>query len=781
MGEKGWGVPTWPKQYGGGGLTPAEARVLQEEMARIGAINPIGGMGVIMFGPTLLEYGTDEQLQKHIPPIVRADLRWCQGYSEPGSGSDLASLQTKAEDKGDHFLINGQKIWTSGAQFADMCFCLVRTDPKAKKHEGISFVMIDMHQPGVEARPIRLINDSSPFCETFFTDVKVPKENLMGPLNGGWTVAKRLLQHERQGISGASGGGAQPGSLPGAPLKELARAYVGVDDDGRLADADLRLRLTQHLMEAKAFALTGQRAALENRSNRGPSTTSSVLKNVGSKVRVDAAELAVEILGHQGLGWGGEDFTPSELEVVSVWLRGKAGTIAGGSYEVQNNIIAKRILGLPDRPRPTPAAVGALMADFPTGGRAEMADFGASDLDAFRTEARAWLEANFPASLRRGADAPPADPEAATTPTADADLWRQRMGEKGWGAPTWPAQYGGGGLTPAEARVLQEEMNRIGARNPIGGMGVIMFGPTLLEYGNDEQLQRHIPPIVNADLRWCQGYSEPGAGSDLASLQTKAEDKGDHFLVNGQKIWTSGAQFADWCFCLVRTDPKAKKHEGISFLLIDMKSPGVEPRPIRLINDTTPFCETFFTDVKVPKENLMGPLNGGWTIAKRLLQFERQGIGSPARAGQAGPGRAGRSADQRAGQDLRRRRRARPAGGRRPARAHRQPPDGRQGAHALTGERIALEAKSNRGPSATSSIMKNAGTMLRKEKAELAVEIMGSQGIGWGGDGFSEHETNTIRVMLRSKSGTIAGGSQEVQNNIISKRILGLPDTTHST
>ncbi|HXQ14603.1 MAG TPA: acyl-CoA dehydrogenase family protein [Caulobacteraceae bacterium] len=348
MGEKGWGVPTWPKQYGGGGLSPAEARVLYEEMARIGAINPIGGMGVIMFGPTLLEYGTEEQLQQHIPAIARGEIRWCQGYSEPGSGSDLASLQTKAEDKGDHWLINGQKIWTSGAQYADMCFCLVRTDPKARKHEGISFLMIPMRQPGVEARPIRLINDSSPFCETFFTDAKAPKENLVGPLNAGWTVGKRLLQHERQGISGA--GGASRPSMAGGPLNEMAKTYVGLDEDGRLADADLRSRLTQHLMEARAFALTGRRAALEDRSNRGPSASSSILKNVGSKVRCDSAELALEIMGRQGLGWGGDDFTGDEISIVRTWLGGKAGTIAGGSYEVQNNIISKRILGLPDQP-----------------------------------------------------------------------------------------------------------------------------------------------------------------------------------------------------------------------------------------------------------------------------------------------------------------------------------------------------------------------------------------------------------------------------------------------
>jgi alkylation response protein AidB-like acyl-CoA dehydrogenase len=349
MGEKGWGVPTWPKAYGGGGLSRPEAKVLAEEMNRLGAYNPIGGMGVVMFGPTLLEYGDEEQKRRHIPPIVKGELRWCQGFSEPGSGSDLASLQTKAEDKGDHFLVNGQKIWTSGAHLADWCFCLTRTDP-TKKHEGISFLLIDMKTPGVEPRPILLINGTTPFCETFFTDVKVPKENLVGPLNGGWTIAKRLLQHERQGISGAGQltPGAQAGSVPGPGLATLAKTYVGVDADGRLADADLRSRITAHLMEERAFQLTGQRAVHESRSNQGPSAVSSILKNVGSKVRQEKAELSVEVLGCQGLGWEGAGFRPDELSVTRAWLRGKSGTIAGGSYEIQNNIISKRILGLPE-------------------------------------------------------------------------------------------------------------------------------------------------------------------------------------------------------------------------------------------------------------------------------------------------------------------------------------------------------------------------------------------------------------------------------------------------
>jgi len=356
MGEKGWGTPTWPRAYGGGGLTQAQARVVAEEMAALGARNPIGGMGVMMFGPTLLEVGTEAQKQRHIPPIVRGEIRWCQGYSEPGAGSDLASLQTRCEDKGDHWLVNGQKIWTSGANLADWCFCLVRTDT-ARKHEGISFVLIDMRTDGVETRPIRLINGASPFCETFFTDVKVPKENLMGPLNGGWTIAKRLLQFERQAISTSLGAGGSPamGQATGR-LQDLATRYVGLDDAGRLADADLRRRLARHQMEARAFQLTTRRVSLEASSNQGPSAATSITKYAGARLAQDRTELAVEIMGHQALGWDGEGFEAAELGTTRAWLRSKANSIEGGTSEVNLNVVAKRVLGLPD-PKRAPDAI----------------------------------------------------------------------------------------------------------------------------------------------------------------------------------------------------------------------------------------------------------------------------------------------------------------------------------------------------------------------------------------------------------------------------------------
>ncbi|WP_375391911.1 acyl-CoA dehydrogenase family protein [uncultured Sphingomonas sp.] len=345
MAAKGWGAPTWPTRWGGGGLANAQGRVLAAEMARIGAYNPVAGMGTSMFGPTLLEYGTEEQIARYIPDIVQGKVRWCQGFSEPGAGSDLASLSTRAEDKGDHFLVNGQKIWTSGGQYADMIFCLVRTDT-TKKHEGISFVVFSMRQPGVEVRPIRLIAGHSPFCETFFTDVKVPKENLIGPLGGGWSIAKRLLQHERSGMGGRSGNSS--GKVAETPLGVMAKRYVGEDADGRLADADLRTRIIRNDIEQRVVQQTVRRIAEEAKTNAGPSAATSIMKNANMKMLQDKAELTLEVMGNQGLGWEGENFSDEELQAVRGWLSGKAYSIYGGSNEVQSNIIAKRILGLPD-------------------------------------------------------------------------------------------------------------------------------------------------------------------------------------------------------------------------------------------------------------------------------------------------------------------------------------------------------------------------------------------------------------------------------------------------
>ncbi len=320
--------------------------MLNQELAKGRYATALASFGVWMLGPVLLEYANEAQKQEHLPKIIKGEIRWCQGYSEPGAGSDLASLQTKCEDKGDHYLVNGQKIWTSYADQADWIFALVRTDT-AKKHEGVSFLLIDMTTPGVETRPIKLISGSSPFCETFFTDVKVPKENLVGKLNAGWDIAKRLLQYERQNISGGMGSGGGAGGAAG-DLGQIAKTYHGVDAEGRLADGDLRTRITKNRMEMQAFLQTVRRVEAESRASKGPSAATSIIKYAAATMAQERSELMVEAMGHQGLGWEGEGYTPEEMVAVRGWLRSKGNSIEGGTSEVNLNVVSKRVLGLLD-------------------------------------------------------------------------------------------------------------------------------------------------------------------------------------------------------------------------------------------------------------------------------------------------------------------------------------------------------------------------------------------------------------------------------------------------
>ncbi|MEO0466564.1 MAG: acyl-CoA dehydrogenase family protein [Pseudomonadota bacterium] len=394
-----------------------------------------------------------------------------------------------------------------------------------------------------------------------------------------------------------------------------------------------------------------------------------------------------------------------------------------------------------------------------------------ADLSSFREDVRRWLEENCPQSMRT----PPHPNEVVwggrtqTFDNPDAKLWLDRMAEKGWTAPRWPAEYGGGGLNAAEDRILQSELKRIKARAPLFSFGIWMFGPALLEFGNEEQKQRFIPDIIHGRTRWCQGYSEPGAGSDLAGLQTRCEDKGDHWLINGQKVWTSYANEADWIFCLVRTS-KDDKHGGISFLVFDMQTEGVEARPIKLISGASPFCETFFTDVKVPKDQLVGEVGKGWTIAKRLLQFERASISAGGFGDGGGTGILspeeyarqfiGEDGDGRlADGDLR----ARIAGHKMYAEAF-----------SLTVRRSQEQAKAGQEVGHTASILKYAGAKANQERGELIVEALGTDGLGWTGEGFSNDAIAATRSWLRSKGNSIEGGTSEINLNVVAKRVLGL-------
>jgi len=373
-----------------------------------------------------------------------------------------------------------------------------------------------------------------------------------------------------------------------------------------------------------------------------------------------------------------------------------------------------------------------------------------SDLDAFRAETRAWLEANCPAEMRQ-----PIRSEADMcwggrnwTFQSDAQKqWLEVMAERGWTVPDWPKAYGGGGLTPEQAIVLKEEMARIGARQPLYSFGISMLGPALLKFGTEEQKRHYLPQIARGEIRWCQGYSEPGAGSDLAGLQTKAEDKGDHWLVNGQKVWTSYADKADWIFCLTRTSTESKQG-GISFLLFDMETPGVSTKPILLISGNSPFCETFFDDVKVPKDQVVGEVNRGWDVAKYLLGHEREMISGMGLGEGGSLGAATKPSDPM-------------------LRAEIAAFDVDALAFQAMSERFTAMWKAGEAHPASPSMMKYAGTELNKRRNELVMAAGGSDALEWA--------AKQPRDWLRSKGNSIEGGTSEVQLNIVAKHILRLP------
>ncbi len=342
MAERGWTVPTWPQAYGGGGLSSLQAKVLAQEMRALNCRSPLNSFGIWMLGPALLKFGTEAQKLEHLPKIARGEIRWCQGYSEPNAGSDLASLATKAEDRGDHFIVNGQKIWTSYADKADWIFCLVRTSTESK-HNGISFVLFDMASPGVRTQPILLISGASPFCETFFDDVRVEKHNLVGGLNRGWDVAKYLLGHERSMI------GSIGDRAAAKPLGLQAAAAIGLDAQGRLADPLLRAQIAEFEVDEAAFRLMMERAGDLARGTspeqQAHPALPSMLKYYGAELNKRRWELMMSVFGADALEWESERSRHGDR--ARTWLRTKANSIEGGTSEVQLNIISKRILELP--------------------------------------------------------------------------------------------------------------------------------------------------------------------------------------------------------------------------------------------------------------------------------------------------------------------------------------------------------------------------------------------------------------------------------------------------
>jgi len=343
LAERAWIVPDWPVEYGGAGLDRKHAAIVKAELAAVRA--PIvRGFGVSMLGPTLLEFGTDEQKQEFLPPIARNEMSWCQGYSEPGAGSDLASLQTRAVRDGDEYVITGQKIWTTSADTADWIFCLVRTDPDAPKHDGISFILFPMRQPGIEVSPLTLIDGSADFSQVFFDGARAQARHVIGPVNGGWTVAKRLLQHERSTDGGSEGG------ITGAmkeTLVDVVKREVGLEN-GVLADPAIRQRLAAQELEARALGLTMRRALEEARAGQTARDIGSLGKYRWANMVKGEQDIAMLALGTQGLGWSGPGFKDTQLERTRAWLTTRADSIWGGTNEIQLNVIAKRVLRIPE-------------------------------------------------------------------------------------------------------------------------------------------------------------------------------------------------------------------------------------------------------------------------------------------------------------------------------------------------------------------------------------------------------------------------------------------------
>jgi len=343
LAERGWITPQWPSEYGGGGLDRKHAAALIGEFKKVKA-PIISSFGTSMLGPTLLEFGTEEQKKEFLPPISRHEVKWCQGYSEPGAGSDLASLQTRAVKQGDEYVITGQKIWTTGADKADWIFCLVRTDPDAPKHDGISFILFPMHQSEIEVAPLTLIDGSADFSQVFFNGARAKANHVVGPVNGGWTIAKRLLQHERSMDGGSEGG------LSGAAKEtyvDIVKREVGLDA-GVLADPAIRQRLAQQEQEAQALRLTMQRAREEARAGQTARDIGSLGKYRWANMVKSEQDLVMSALGTQGLGWAGPGFDDTQLERTRSWLITRADSIWGGTNEVQLNVIAKRVLQIPE-------------------------------------------------------------------------------------------------------------------------------------------------------------------------------------------------------------------------------------------------------------------------------------------------------------------------------------------------------------------------------------------------------------------------------------------------
>ena len=541
---RGWTAPTWPKPYGGGGLSRKQGQILTEELNKRGIPRPLVGFGLSMIGPIILAYATEAQKVFHLTAIAEGRTRWCQGYSEPGAGSDLAGLGCRAELDGDHFVVNGQKIWTSFADKADWIFCLVRTAPT--KHSGITFLLIDMATPGIEVRPIELISGNSPFCETFLTDVRVPAENVVGEINAGWGVARALLGHERDSIGEAIiNGGSRPPVLANFSLRDHAIDLIGTDDSGRLLDPMLRSAVADHEITRQVGRLTLKRIRDTLQSGGRPGPETSIVKVFGTELNQERWALAQRILGLEGLYWESED--PTNHALARTWLRSRGNTIEGGTSEVQLNIIATKVLGLPRLSSSGKVAPGGVAVT-------ESLALLSEEQEMIRSSATEFAAAQAPIARFREM--------RSRGEGFDAGLWSE-MVELGWSALLMSEDSGGFGMGMAEQILVCEALGRTLAPSPL--LSVVLSASVLTDADAlAEVAGGAVIALADHEPRWRRGAKQTTA----EPVDGKPADGG--FRLTGVKSAVLDAAAAS-AFLVSATGP-----DGAALLVrIEAKSPGV--------------------------------------------------------------------------------------------------------------------------------------------------------------------------------------------------------------
>ena len=583
LGEAGLLAPAWAPEHGGLGLDRAQVKVVESALRDRGIRRGVNG-GLEMLAPVLLEYASPEQCCEFLPPIARAEVMWAQGYSEPQAGSDLANVQMRCEDRGDHYLVNGQKIWTSGADESDWIFCLVRTDPNASKHDGISFLLVDLRSPGIRVAPIVLISGRSPFCEVFFDDVEVPKKNLVGGPGGGWPIAKRLLQFERS-MLGSGGLSALTGSAGRKSLADVAREQVGFDDDGVLRDAALRERIARQLVAERANRLTGARA-------RGgdAARVSSILKLASSEASQERYDLLMDLLGTRGLRWQNPGDAGYEAGIPKQWLRSRANTIEGGTSEVQLNIIAKRVLGMEG------GASGSPDQSLARGDDQSMIREGALQL------LRDQKPLDELRDLRDGDD-----PSGFST-----TLWQEIVG-LGWPGLLAPEALGGAGLGFQEAGVIHEALGRHVVPTPLLSGGVLATGALTLVDGWSALPEAS--GLVSGELRVALALAETER-FDPSLLDTAARRDGDGFVLSGRKEAVLDAPAAELLLVVAKIEGETGR---LGLFRVPPATPGVALHPARWI-DGRRVASIDLEEVRLDESALLGKPQADEALVEPLIE-----------------------------------------------------------------------------------------------------------------------------------------------------------------